>query len=129
MIEKEDRVTFTEEGTSASIDSSNYRVTSIGMFHIQRWIGDFAFLDAMLFDTPILDSTARDRIRKHIQSKNMYDRHERAAIFKEYLIAQWNEIVEKPIYFDFCSVLESQQFSFDQALAYVRRQNPESIIN
>lgn len=128
LLEKENKLTFIED-SSESEEKSKYRATSIGLYHIKRWIGEFAYIDAMLFDTPILDENIKDSIRKHVHSTSMYDRYQRAVQFKEYLIKCWNSIPNKPPYFDFVSVLSSQEFTFERVYTYIKRKYPDNNLN
>ena len=127
LLEKENKLTFIED-SSAKVESSKYRVTSVGLYHVKIWIGEFAYLDAMLFDTPILNEDIKADMRKHVHAVTMYDRYMRATKFKEYLTRCWNNISKKPPYFDFLSVLESQNNTFDRVKNYIRTKYPENSI-
>lgn len=127
LLEKENKLTFIED-SSAKVESSKYRVTSVGLYHVKIWIGEFAYLDAMLFDTPILNEDIKADMRKHVHAVTMYDRYMRATKFKEYLTRCWNNMSKKPPYFDFLSVLESQNNTFDRVLNYINKKYPENNI-
>lgn len=98
------------------------------MYHVKKWIGEFAYIDAMLFDTPILDEEVKAEVRRYVHSITMYDRYMRATKFKEYLTKCWNNMSKKPPYFDFLSVLESQSNTFDRVFNYISKKYPENDI-
>lgn len=62
------------------------RVTSAGAYMHQTLISDFAYLDAVVVDTPVLDPQFRSQIRD-VQS--IEDRTKRAAAFISYLDQSW----------------------------------------
>ena len=61
------------------------RATSLGAYHLRRWIGTFAHLDTMVFDTPIFDTGLADELCEHIESFEISHRFGRAVQFKNYL--------------------------------------------
>lgn len=126
LLEKEDRLTFIES-SEEKVENSKYRVTSLGLYHVKIWIGEFAYIDAMLFDTPIFDEEIKNKMRKHVHSSTMYDRYIRATEFKTYLIRCWNNMPKKPTYFDFLSILESQKITFDRVDNYIKKKYPENL--
>ena len=69
LIETVARVTFEEDllGIIGEMPDG-FRVTSIGAYHIGRWLGDFAYLDAMVSDTPVFDTDTHDRMAASIES-------------------------------------------------------------
>ena len=127
LLEKENRLTFIED-PSEKPENAKYRVTSVGLYHVKKWIGEFAYIDAMLFDTPILDEEVKAEVRRYVHSITMYDRYMRATKFKEYLTKCWNNMSKKPPYFDFLSVLESQNNTFDRVFNYISKKYPENDI-
>ena len=72
-------------GTDRQLPSS-IRLTTIGAYHTQVLAGLFTYIDAMIVDTPIFDGTARNFIK---DVRGIYDRSERARVFKAYLDQQW----------------------------------------
>jgi hypothetical protein len=62
------------------------RATTVGIYHIQRLCCLFTYIDAIIVDTPILDSDIRSRIR---DVRNLEDRLEMSEIFRQYLDTQW----------------------------------------
>jgi hypothetical protein len=65
------------------------RVTTLGLYHITRLCSQFAYIDAIIVDTPILDSD----IRALISDVSYIDqRLDRAEYFQEYLDSQWSNM-------------------------------------
>ena len=62
-----------------------FRVTTIGAYHLRRWLGTFAYLDAVLFDTPIFDERATATISRDLESFDIRHRLERTTAFRNYL--------------------------------------------
>jgi len=79
----------------------NIRITTIGKYHTEKLIRDFAYLDAMIVDTPILDRKTREVIR---DVGILRDRLERADIFRRYLDEQWQQANLPTSYFDWLSL-------------------------
>jgi hypothetical protein len=59
------------------------RITTVGHYHLARLCRTFTYLDAIIVDTPILDSRARDAI-KNVHT--ISDRLNRALTFLQYLV-------------------------------------------
>lgn len=114
LIETTERITF-DEGLQGLIGDMPlaFRVTTVGAYHIQRWAPTFAYLDAMLFDTPIFDEDVRNRLRSNVASFNIQERYERATIFRDYLGVSWQEFKRPPIYFDWPATVTGEAGSFD----------------
>ena len=69
------------------IEGFGIRPTPIGLYHIQELLGNFSYLDAVIVDTPILDS----QLEHHIgDAHTLAERVERAFVFREYLDRAWN---------------------------------------
>ena len=79
------------------------RVTSIGIYHLEKFSRYFPYIDAMIVDTPILDENYRSEI---IDVDSINDRLKRAEIFCEYLDNQWDKLLQqkKSLYFNWLSV-------------------------
>ncbi|MEZ0237266.1 MAG: hypothetical protein ACAH06_04320 [Methylophilaceae bacterium] len=92
---------------------------SHGAYHIQRWAPTFAYLDAMLFDTPIFDEGTRDDLRRNISSFDIRDRDERTTKFRDYLDQSWQEFKRCPIYFDWPTTAYSDTGSFDSVKRFL----------
>jgi hypothetical protein len=63
-----------------------FRVTTVGAYTARVLVTLFAYLDAVVVDTPIVDDTYR-RIIKDVRS--ISDRVARAEYFRAYLDKQW----------------------------------------
>ena len=90
----------------------HYRSTSIGMYHVRKWIGTFSFLDAVSIDTPIFQEQVRGKIMEIAGSFSIHDRVEKAKLFRDYLEEQWHSSEIASTYFDFSETLRSQDISF-----------------
>lgn len=90
----------------------HFRATSVGVYHIRYWSGSFAFLDAVSTDTPIFDEETRAEVSKRAASFLIEDRFLKASSFKKYLETQWHLANFAINYFDFVSVLTTQEDSF-----------------
>lgn len=103
LIETSQRVTFEEDinGTLIGDMPHSFRVTSIGAYHLKRWLSVFTYFDAMVFDTPILDKQIREHLTNNINSLAIDCRYERADQFRNYLQNIWKNVSTKPKYFDF----------------------------
>jgi len=74
---------------SAERDSegaSYYRITTVGAYYVKRLISYFAYIDAVVIDTPILEAKVRNDIFNEL---TIQERLERAKIFAAYLDSQW----------------------------------------
>ena len=113
LIETSQRVTFDEDdaGLYGEMPAS-FRVSTIGAYHLKRWITEFSYLDAMSYDTPVLDESVRDSIKSKIESFGIEDRLERAATFRSYLTKIWNGSKLRPNYFDWPALLPLGEDSF-----------------
>jgi hypothetical protein len=90
----------------------HFRATSIGIYHVRYWTGSFAFLDAVSTDTPIFDETTREQISKLAASFAIEDRFKKADAFRQYLEHQWHVANFESHYYDFVSLVQSQNDSF-----------------
>lgn len=108
VIETSQRLTFAEDETGLIGEMpTSFRINTIGAYHSKRWMYSFAYLDAMVFDTPIFDDSVMERLVQKAESFYIGDRYERAVIFKEYLLSSWTASGLNPNYFDL-AVLFSQ---------------------
>lgn len=114
LIETAERVTFDEgEGNFfEDKEPENFRLTTIGAYHLKRWISEFSYLDAMSHDTPILNEETRDILRNDINSFNISDRLNRAVVFRGYLTKTWHDSNLRSSYFDWDEVLAIGEESF-----------------
>lgn len=115
LIETAQRVTFDEDENGALIGSmpSSFRITTIGAYHLKRWLCSFTYLDAMIFDTPIFDNNIIDEVMPNLNSLSINHRYERAIAFKLYLGNVWHGMSNKPVYFNFESAIRDGSTSFD----------------
>lgn len=90
----------------------HFRATSIGIYHIRFWTGSFAFLDAVSTDTPIFDQPSREKISKLAPSFEIEERYQKADCFRKYLENQWHLANFATNYYDFVSLVQSQEDTF-----------------
>ncbi|MBO9407186.1 hypothetical protein J7399_07100 [Shimia sp. R9_1] len=103
-------------------DTFHYRATSIGMYHVRKWMCSFSFLDAVAIDTPIFDEVAREKVVEVAGSFFIHHRLEKAKIFREYLEEQWQASGIATAYFDFSEAVRSQVGSFRTVEDFTKRQ-------
>jgi energy-coupling factor transporter ATP-binding protein EcfA2 len=65
--------------------SAAYRITPAGRYYLRFLAHSFAYLDLVLQDTPISDSSTFRRIKDIVMSKDIDDRFMRVTAFVEYL--------------------------------------------
>ncbi len=120
LIETTERITF-DDGLQGLVGEMPlaFRITTVGAYHIKRWAPTFAYLDTMLFDTPIFDEEMRDRLRTNISSFDIRERYARTIQFREYLDCSWQEFNRHPIYFDWPTLVNSDTGSFDSVRRYL----------
>jgi GTPase SAR1 family protein len=113
LIETTERVTF-DQGLQGLVGDMPlaFRATTVGAYHIQRWACSFAYLDAMLFDTPIFDDMVRESISERLESFDIKDRYKRAWAFAEYLDKVWGNFEKLPTYFDWVTLRNLGQETF-----------------
>lgn len=114
LIETSQRVTF-EEDESGLIGELplSFRLTTVGAYHLKRWITTFTYLDAMVFDTPIFDSQLSSNLVSNINSFDIKERLHRTIEFRKYLIDIWLTVPNKPAYFNFEQMLRDNDDSFN----------------
>ena len=66
-----------------------YRITTIGSYYYQKLVGVFPYVDAMVVDTPIVDTEVREKIG---DETSILGRLNRAEVFRRYLDSQWSNI-------------------------------------
>lgn len=120
LVETPRRVTF-EESASGFVGEMPdfFRISTIGAYHLTRWISEFSYLDAMAYDTPILDADVHEEIGKRITSFRIDDRLARAELFRRYLSKAWHSSNLAPAYFDWNSVVSRGESSFDKVRGVV----------
>ena len=114
LIETTERITFEEDVTGlVGAMPHGFRVTTIGAYHLRRWLGTFAYLDAVLFDTPIFDDDATATISRNMESFDIRERLERTTSFRNYLTEVWDASGLRPPYFDWRDAIKEGQGQFD----------------
>jgi hypothetical protein len=134
LIETTERITFEEDlvGLIGEIPEG-FRPTSIGAYHVRRWAGNFSYLDAMVFDTPIFHQETRDRIVEKLGSFDISDRYDRTLAFRNYLSAIWESSGLRPHYFDWSESVREGQEDFTivllaiETIARERKRNSSSM--
>ena len=133
LIENAERVTFEEKDRVSLIGDMPFvfRITSVGAYHIKKWVNAFAYLDAMVFDTPIFDNSVLKKIQVELEEFAIIKRLERVEIFRDYLERAWNTSNLSPAYFDWNNKVMQENENFLRlkekiALLEFKTQNKES---
>jgi hypothetical protein len=79
-------------GTGVAMPSA-LRITTTGVYHIERLCKLFAYIDAVAVDMPILDDGIRARVH---DARNLRERTERVDIIREYLDGKWPAVAAGP---------------------------------
>lgn len=128
LIETSQRITFDEDDKGLLIGDmpDNFRITTIGAYHLKKWVGSFTYLDAMVFDTPIFNDLINESLVTHLESLSINDRLERALSFKQYLQDLWRNYPHKPEYFDLSNNFEDSVNTFERVIRAVVREETTS---
>ncbi|MGE6608816.1 hypothetical protein ACQKE4_20290 [Halomonas sp. NPDC076908] len=128
LIETSQRVTFEEDVNGALIGDmpDSFRITSIGAYHLRRWMGQFTYLDAMVFDTPILSKKVREELSQDLESLSIDARYERALIFKKYLLELWGGFQRTPNYLNLSEIFEEGDSSFGRVGDAIKRNQQDA---
>ena len=122
LLETPQRVTFEEdEGGLFGDIPECFRISTIGAYHLLRWISEFSYLDAMSYDTPILDGELNDSLKPKIASFAINDRFDRTQDFRGYLNKIWHSSNLSPRYFDWSNLLTSGNESFRRVKKAIER--------
>jgi hypothetical protein len=89
----------------------SFRTTAGGLYHTRRLCGQFAYIDAIIVDTPCLERGQRFR-----DATTIVDRLMRAESFRLYLDRQWNSLGQRDLLFDWPAASAKLQ----QDIGYVR---------
>ena len=101
-----------------------YRITTIGAYTIKQLCRYFAYVDAMIVDTPIVD----DRVRVQIgDSDDIDNRLDRATVFADYLDSQWQAIGNKDVMWDWAGVSKSLRSNIS-AIRKIRQRGREAAV-
>lgn len=128
LVETSERITF-DEGLQDLVGDMPlaFRATTIGAYHVNRWATTFSYLDAMLIDTPILDSNVREQLIPGISSFDIRDRFRRANEFAAYLDRCWGTLAGRsPPYFDWVTLRGTASGSFEPVRRAVERMSASS---
>jgi len=112
LLETEERNLLEDDYTEISLPNS-FRITSLGQYHLKRWSYEFSFVEAMSFDTPILDEGVRSNLVKRVNGSSLTDRYDRAEGFMNYLASCWTDSLARP-YFDWTQAKIVEHISFDR---------------
>ncbi len=77
------------------------RVTTVGVYHVERLCRSFPYIDAIIVDTPIFDLETRGSIK---DVHHITDRLDRADIFINYLDKQWGILKSYDVVFQWSAV-------------------------
>lgn len=97
------------------------RVTSIGAYHLRRWLGEFSYLDAMSFDTPIMTKQYRDGMLAKVEGFEIRDRYDRTTCFRNYLTHAWESLRVAPYYFNWIEIVSAGDESFRRVATHLDR--------
>lgn len=113
LIESSERKTLETEIEIQEGMPESFRITSLGAYILKRWAGEFSFIEAMAFDTPIFDAEIRAELSKSVNDNRLHARYTRATGFRDYLGAVWAPISARP-YFDWNGVVAAGADSFNR---------------
>jgi hypothetical protein len=125
LIETTERVTFEESAGGLVGDLPfAFRLTTIGAYHLHRWLGSFAYLDATVFDTPIFDDQVFESMLPDLENFYIGTRLERAKAFRQYLTGVWNKAGLEVPYFDWNYSRRRGELSFARVERAVQKHRP-----
>lgn len=107
LIETSARKIFEDRGERPTA----FRLTTIGAYHIRKLITEFAYLDAIIVDTPILDSESRTRI---VDCENIVDRLARTKELINYLDECWKGILSTDSFFKWEAISQKAKVQIDK---------------
>jgi hypothetical protein len=84
--------------------ATSFRITTVGAYTSKRLAQHFAYVDAMIVDTPVTDGNLRKRIKDR---RSIEERIARCEIFRDYLDTQFAPLVEKGLAFDWQTFSEA----------------------
>jgi len=126
LIESFGRVEFERKtGILYGDIPDGFRITSIGAYHLHKWISEFSYLDAVSIDTPILDTIAREEMYPLRDSFKIEDRYKKAVLFKDYLISSWNKSNINSNYFNWNDSCKSGEEGFEKVKKFIEKNNIE----
>ncbi len=98
--------------------SSYYRLTTIGAYYFRKLVSIFQYLDAVIVDTPVVDSVTRSVIG---DVSTIQERLNRAEQFCDYLDSQWDDLGEAGALFDWPGNLADTRREIEQIRARIAR--------
>lgn len=100
------------------------RITTIGTYHVTRLTKIFTYIDAIISDTSIVSDAIRGKIT---DTKNIFDRLDRARIFTDYLDQEWSEnfTEEKGLIFNWTEVSKEINHDLIRIEKRIERANSE----
>lgn len=100
-----------------------FRVTTVGAYHLKKWVSEFSHLESMAFDTNILDDEIRNRLLVDVNDIRLQARYRRASDFREYLDQVWKDSFTPKPYFDWISTRQLSSNSFSRVERKLRDQS------
>jgi hypothetical protein len=88
-----------------------YRITTVGAYTYKRLMGTFVYLDAVVVDTPIVDSAAAEQID---DCHEIEDRVKRSRVFRNYLNACWEPFERRESPFDWLAVSQALDKDYER---------------
>ena len=124
LIDAPGRMTFEENIDELKGELQNsYRITTVGAYHLKRWGANFAYLDGIIFDTPIFDFEQRNKcITERLESFDIRDRYNRVTIFKNYLTSIWGLSQINVPYYSWHQSVQEGKTSFESVEKYISKQ-------
>lgn len=121
LIETPHRAAFSDDGQmELAPPKEKFRLTARGAYHLLKWVPTFAYVDAMVFDTPIFDERLRDEALTDLESFDIKVRYARATDFRKYLVLQWRAAEIRASYFDFEAILRRGDWTFQAVQQHAR---------
>lgn len=115
LIEAPERITFEEDDSGLyGVVPISFRINSIGVYHLEIWMAEFAYLDAVCIDTPIFDESYADELKVDIRMFGLSERFRRALKFRDYLSGVWAGMEATPPYFDWEAYCLARHEGFDR---------------
>ncbi|HEY4941501.1 MAG TPA: hypothetical protein VII56_08735 [Rhizomicrobium sp.] len=99
----------------------DFRITSVGAYHLLEWLPTFAYVDAMSFDTPIFNETCLDVMTTNANSFDISIRLRRTEEFSRYLWAQWHIADLIVPYFNWTAIARRIESSFASVRSSIKR--------
>jgi hypothetical protein len=103
-------------------DSENgarrYRITTVGAYTYKKMLGTFVYLDAVVVDTPIVESDVAEQID---DCAGIDDRVKRARVFADYLARQWEPLAGHELAFSWIDGRANLEGEFDRVSRAARR--------